>query len=94
MPLPPRPLQPRLSNMPRPKTEAAAYIDIYKLTVEKQRLLHELETLAKRQHQIVTRLQAITVGIDQLEARAHGVRQPQRALKTVPSRYQSQFIDF
>ncbi len=94
MPLPPRPLQPRLSNMPRPKTEAAAYIDIYKLTVEKQRLLNELESIAKRQHQIATRLQAISAGIEHLEARAHGIRQPQRAPKTVPSRYQSQFIDF
>ncbi|NJK72780.1 MAG: gas vesicle protein GvpV [Synechococcaceae cyanobacterium SM2_3_60] len=94
MPLPPRPLQPRLSNMPRPKTEAAAYIDVYKLTVEKQRLLNELESISKRQHQIATRLQAIVAAIEALEARAHGIRQPQRAAKTVPSRYKSQFIDF
>lgn len=94
MPLPPRPLQPRLSNMPRPKTEAAAYIDIYKLAVEKQRLQTELEAIAKRQHQIQARLKAIVESMGHLETRAHGVRKPQAAPKTVPSRYQSQFIDY
>ncbi len=44
------------STLPRPKTEAATYLNLYKLTIEKKRLEHELESIEVRRHRIQKRL--------------------------------------
>lgn len=48
--------RPKISSMPRQKTEAAAYLDLYKLAVEKKRLQVELETIEQRRLLIQKRL--------------------------------------
>lgn len=47
---------PKLSTMPRPKTEATAYLNLYKLAIEKKRLQFELDSIEQRRHRIQKRL--------------------------------------
>lgn len=67
-------IRPKISTMPRQKTEAAAYLDIYKLVNEKKRLQQELDTLEQRKERIQQRLQLIETQVEQLEQSAHDLR--------------------
>ncbi|QZZ19487.1 gas vesicle protein GvpV [Leptothermofonsia sichuanensis E412] len=80
-------IRPKISTMPRQKTEAAAYLDIYKLVNERTRLQHELEALEQRRDRIQQRLTTIEAQINQLELNAHALRDaPTSAIKpTTPS---------
>ncbi len=53
------PIRPQISTMPRPKTEAAAYLSIYKLVSEKKRLEQELQGLDQRRDRICQRLDVL-----------------------------------
>jgi len=64
----------KVSTMPRQKTEAAAYLDIYKLVNEKKRLQLELQRLDDRRQSIQQRLQALDTQVLDLEAKAHELR--------------------
>lgn len=80
-------IRPKISTMPRQKTEAAAYLNIYKLTVEKKRLQQELETLEQRRERIQRRLALLDTQITDLESSAHNLRESDgRAPKLPPSR--------
>lgn len=74
----PRPAQrqisPKVSTMPRQKTEAAAYLNIYKLVNERKRLQQELATLEQRRERIQQRLEVIEQQVNQLENDAHRLR--------------------
>jgi hypothetical protein len=48
--------RPKISTMPRPQTEATAYLSLYKLAIEKKRLQHELDSIEQRRHRIQKRL--------------------------------------
>lgn len=85
----PRPRQseirPKVSTLPRQKTEAAAYLSIYKLTVEKKRLQQELESLDQRRDRIQKRLELLENQVAQLENGAHELRdQSPIAAKAAP----------
>lgn len=72
-----RPHQPHsrpISTMPRQKTEAAAYLDLYKLVNEKTRLQKEFQALEERRNRIQSRLAVLDVEIDALEKSAHRLR--------------------
>ena len=74
----PRPrgkILPKISTMPRPKTEAAAYLDIYKLVSEKKRLQQELQRLEERRLQIQERLSSLDQAVTQLETEIPQLRQ-------------------
>ncbi len=62
-----RTIQPKFSTMPRQKNQATAYLEIYQLAVEKNRLLAELAAIEKRKVTISQRLEAIAEQIDFLE---------------------------
>ncbi|MDJ0556438.1 MAG: hypothetical protein QNJ68_18760 [Microcoleaceae cyanobacterium MO_207.B10] len=47
---------PKLSSMPRQRSEATTYLTVYKNVVEKERLKKELENLERRCNQIKERL--------------------------------------
>jgi len=49
-------LRPKLSTMPRQKTEAAALLNLYKLAIEKKRLQQELQSIEERRQQILSQL--------------------------------------
>jgi hypothetical protein len=67
-------IRPKISTMPRQQTEAAAYLDIYKLVIEKKRLRQELEGMDDRRQQICDRLVVLEQHITALEKTAHEVR--------------------
>lgn len=67
-------IRPKVSTMPRQKTEAAAYLDIYKLVNEKTRLQYEFESLKERRDRIEKRLEVLDVEIAALEQSAHQLR--------------------
>lgn len=73
-PLSQSPNRPKVSTMPRPKTEAAAYLDIYKLVTERKRLEQELEALEQRRDRIVRRLEILSHQTTTLEQAAHQLR--------------------
>jgi len=67
-------IRPKISTMPRPQTEAATYLDIYKLVNEKKRLQQELGILEERRERIHDRIEEITAEIANLEVTAHQLR--------------------
>lgn len=72
----PRRSFPKISTMPRPATEAAQYLDMYKLTVEKTRLEQELEYIDGRRQQLCDRLAEINQETANLDATATNLRHP------------------
>lgn len=72
----PRRIFPKVSTMPRQATEAAQYLDMYKLTVEKKRLQQELEYLDDRRQRLCDRLAEIEQATEHLDATATHLRQP------------------
>jgi outer membrane murein-binding lipoprotein Lpp len=60
--------------MPRQKTEASAYLDIYKLVTEKKRLQDEMVGLEQRRDRILSRLEILDAQIAQLETDAQQLR--------------------
>ncbi len=74
----PRKSFPKISTMPRPATEAAQYLDMYKLTVEKTRLEQELEYIDSRRQQLCDRLAEINQETAKLDATATNIRHPKQ----------------
>lgn len=56
---PPKKIFPKVSTLPRQRSEAAQYLDMYKLAIEKKRLQQELQQMQQRQQQIQRRLAEI-----------------------------------
>ena len=54
-----RSIHPKISSMPRKQSEATTHLEIYKMSVEKNRLQQELENLKNREKHIVKRLTEI-----------------------------------
>lgn len=71
---PPSKIQPKVSTLPRQRTEAAHYLDLYKLTVEKKRIQQELENLEQRRKRLYTRLAEIEQQTDTLNGVAGTLR--------------------
>lgn len=72
-------IRPKISTMPRPKTEATLYLDAYKLAVERERLQQELQSIEQRREQIQQRL----VQLDhQINALDNGVQQIRETSQT------------
>lgn len=69
-PLSRRSIPPKVSTVPRPKTEASAYLDLYQLAVEKKRLQQELQMLEVRKQQLQQRLTTIDQKMGQLNEQA------------------------
>ncbi|OKH49874.1 hypothetical protein NIES30_03940 [Phormidium tenue NIES-30] len=80
----PRRSFPKISTMPRPATEAAQYLDMYKLTVEKTRLEQELEYIDGRRQQLCDRLAEIEQATAGLDAKAATLRQPTQSAVAKP----------
>lgn len=68
-------IRPKFSSMPRPRSEAAAFLDSYKLSIEKKRLQQELDSLNQRREQIMQRLAAIDQQVERLGDKAEQYRE-------------------
>jgi hypothetical protein len=82
---------PKVTTMPRQRTEAAHYLDMYKLTVEKKRIQQELEHLEERQKRLRDRLAEIDLQTEGLDAQAANLRQ---AIPPAPGARPQQGISF
>jgi len=67
-------IRPKISTMPRQRSEAAAFLNIYKLVVEKKRLEQELESLDERRKQICDRIAVLNQHVDKLETSVDQMR--------------------
>ncbi len=67
-------IRPKISTLPRQQTEATAFLDIYKLVIEKKRLEQELQGMEQRRQQIVDRLSLLETQVSTLENKAHQFR--------------------
>lgn len=68
-------IRPKISNMPRQQSEPTAYLDAYKLVVEKKRLQEELQKLEQRKALIQQRLEQLEQQIVALEGNIQQMRQ-------------------
>ncbi|MBD2104266.1 hypothetical protein [Leptolyngbya sp. FACHB-261] len=73
-------IQPKLRCMPRQKTEASTYLEMHKVTIEKQRLLNELDHLRQRYTQVISRLEEIDTQLNGLESTAEAYREQRPSL--------------
>jgi hypothetical protein len=67
-------IRPKISTMPRQQSEAAAYLDIYKVVIEKKRLQQELISMDQRRQQICDRIAVLEQQAIALEQTAHRLR--------------------
>lgn len=67
-------IRPKISTMPRQQSEAAAFLDIYKLVIEKKRLEQELQSMDQRRQQILDRLVVLNSQVSNLEHTVHQIR--------------------
>ncbi|MCF2972135.1 gas vesicle protein GvpV [Synechococcus sp. Nb3U1] len=81
--------RPKLRSIPRRKTESALYAEMQQLTVEKQRLNQELESIQERQGQIHTRLQEIDQAMQKLKQDAETFADPEAEPTSGPGKPQS-----
>lgn len=61
------PIRPKISTMPRVKTEASMQLELYKLATEKQRIQNELKLLELRQQQLQERIGVVSQQIVEVE---------------------------
>jgi len=96
-------IRPKISTMPRQKSEAAAFLDIYKLVVEKKRLQQELESLDQRRQQICDRIavldrqvSALEGNVDQMRAAENNPVQPPPVVLPTdhPEAFNTLFLDY
>lgn len=81
-------IRPKISTMPRRKSEAAAFLNIYKLVIEKKRLQEELNNIEDRREQIQQRTAILDQQIAMLEGNVQQIRQQDdrsmRSLRSIP----------
>jgi hypothetical protein len=83
-------IYPKVSTMPRQPSEAAAFLDIYKLVIEKKRLQQELQGIEQRRQQILDRLTILETQVTDLEASAQCLRQASSPALLPPEQFQPQ----
>jgi chromosome segregation ATPase len=79
-------IRPKVSTVPRQQTEAAAYLEIYKLVNEKKRLQQELAVFEERRDRIRSRLSEIEIEITGLETTAHELRDQEHSAPSLGNR--------
>jgi chromosome segregation ATPase len=80
-------IRPKISTMPRQRSEAAAFLNIYKLVIEKKRLEQELESLDERRKQICDRIAVLNQHVGNLETSVDQMRarEAKPQTKTAPT---------
>lgn len=82
---PPSRINHKVSTMPRQQSEAAQYLNAYKLTIEKKRLQQELDSLAQRRDRIQKRLDILEHQLEEIEIQARESRMASTPAKMTAS---------
>lgn len=88
----PKAHRPKISTMPRQRSESAQYLDLYKLTVERKRLQRELSGLEQRCQQIKQRLATIDAEVNTLENTAQHLRAAESGASQTPTPTSNVFL--
>ncbi|OCQ99695.1 hypothetical protein BCD67_14885 [Oscillatoriales cyanobacterium USR001] len=67
-------IRPKISTMPRPKTEASMQLELYKLATEKQRIQQELRVLEQRKQLLQERLTVVNNEVSDVEQKVIELR--------------------
>lgn len=76
--------RPKISTMPRPQTEASAYLNLYKLSIEKKRLQSELDAIEQRQRRIQKRLSFLDSQVAEMQKAAEAPKLAPVAKQSAP----------
>lgn len=87
-------IRPKISTMPRQASEAAAFLDIYKLVVEKKRLQQELQAMDERRKHVCDRLVVLEQHIAEMEGTIQHMRTVEGGSAPLPSRAMSRGGNF
>ena len=82
------------TTLPRPTTETAAYLNLYKLTIEKKRLEHELESIDVRRHRIQKRLTFLSSQVAELDRSATCKSLPTREAAPDSAIFNTLFLEY
>ena len=78
---------PKISTLPRQRTEAAQYLDMYKLTVEKKRIQQELDNINQKQQRLQERLAEIDHQLEGLGDGAEVLREQEgKRYSSIPAK--------
>ncbi|OLP17319.1 hypothetical protein BST81_16050 [Leptolyngbya sp. 'hensonii'] len=77
-------IRPKISSMPRQKSEDTACLDVYKLVVERKRLKLELKKLDERRQIMVDRIHQLDGQITQLDREIQVMRQAEEPVSQSP----------
>lgn len=86
-----RSAHPKVSSMPRPRSEASTHLEIYKMSVEKHRLQQELQNLKTRETRIKKRLEEIETQTQQLMSKVTNSASTEEASTKATPKPESQF---
>ena len=68
--------RPKISTMPRPKSDASSQLDLYKMVTEKQRIQRDMHSIKERMILLQQRLDTLNEQIEATEKTIHKLRQP------------------
>ncbi len=68
--------RPKISTMPRPKSDASSQLDLYKMVTEKQRIQRDMHSIKERMILLQQRLDILNEQIEETEKTIHKLRQP------------------
>lgn len=83
-------IRPKVSTMPRNKSEASKQLDLYKLVTEHQRIQQELQFMEQRVKQLKQRLTVLDKQINNTEQAIQDLRQVNPSLPKSNTRSQPQ----
>ncbi len=97
------PIKPKISTMPRNKSEASQQLELYKLITEKQRIQKELNLMEQRLKQLKNRLTVLNHQIDSTEQSIQDLRQANPSIPKMlhpskpiaqPSNFQAFYLEY
>ncbi|MFP4135393.1 MAG: gas vesicle protein [Halothece sp.] len=86
-----RSAHPKISSMPRQKSEASIHLEIYKISVEKHRLQQELQNLKNRELRIKKRLEEIETQSQKLMSKVKSSEAREESSTEAKTEKESQF---
>lgn len=69
-------IRPKISTMPRPKSDASSQLDLYKMITEKQRIQRDMYCIKERMIVLQQRLDVLNEQIETTEKTINRLRQP------------------
>ncbi|MEA5567676.1 MULTISPECIES: gas vesicle protein [unclassified Anabaena] len=79
-------IRPKITTMPRSKSESSHQLELYKLVTEQQRIKQELEFIEQRTVLLKQRLITLKIQIEDTEKSIHHLRSPESHVPIIIAR--------